>query len=123
VDGVITFTGAGGVVEGCIVSVKSGKVSRGDVATLKGDIGSQGAAMGLFVTLEEPTAPIRQEATEAGFYHSELSGKDYPKVQIITIRELLEEGRKPDLPLLVLPAYQQAQRLQKRPAEQGELFG
>jgi site-specific DNA-methyltransferase (adenine-specific) len=122
VDGVITFTGAGGKLETCIVSVKSGHVARGQVAELKGDIGAQGAAMGLFVTLEQPTAPMRLEATEAGFYRSDLSGRDYPAVQIITIRELLEEGRKPDLPLLVLPAYQRAERV-KRAAEQGELFG
>jgi len=122
VDGVITFTGAGGKLETCIVSVKSGHVTRAQVAELKGDMGAQGAAMGLFVTLEEPTAPMRLEATEAGFYHSDLSGRDYPAVQIITIRELLEEGRKPNLPLLILSPYQQAHRI-KRAAEQGELFG
>ncbi len=122
VDGVITFTGAGGKLETCIVSVKSGHVTRTQVAELKGDIGSQGAAMGLFVTLEGPTAPMRLEATEAGYYHSDLSGRDYPAVQIITIRELLEEGRKPNLPLLVLPAYQQAERIRAKAAEQAELF-
>ncbi len=121
VDGVITFTGAGGKLESCIVSVKSGHVGRAQVAELKGDMGAQGAAMGLFVTLEEPTAPMRLEATEAGFYHSDLSGRDYPAVQIITIRELLEEGRKPNLPLLILSPYQQAQPI-KKAAEQGELF-
>ena len=51
-----------------------------------------------------------------------MSGRDYPRVQIITIRELVEEGRKPNLPLLVLPAYQQAQRV-KKAAEQAEMFG
>ncbi len=122
VDGVITFTGAGGKLETCIVSVKSGHVTRAQVAELKGDMGSQGASMGLFVTLEEPTAPMRLEATEAGFYHSELSGRDYPAVQIITIRDMLEEGRKPNLPLLVLSPYQQAQPI-KKAAEQVELFG
>lgn len=122
VDGVITFTGAGGKVETCIVSVKSGHVGRGQVAELKGDMGAQGAVMGLFVTLEEPTGPMRLEATEAGFYHSELSGRDYPAVQIMTIRELLDEDRKPNLPLLILPSYQQAQSI-KKAAEQGELFG
>jgi len=44
-------------------------------------------------------------------------------VQIITIRELLDEGRKPILPLLLLPAYQKAQRVAKQDAEQRALFG
>lgn len=51
-----------------------------------------------------------------------MSGKDYSRVQILTIRELLEEGHKPSLPPLVLPAYQQAQPI-KKAAEQAELFG
>ena len=122
VDGVITFTGAGGKAETCIVSVKSGTVNRGQVAQLRGDMAAHAAGMGLFVTLEEPTAPMVQEAAEAGYYHSEVSGRDYAAVQILSIRELLDEGKKPSLPLLVLPAYQQAQRI-KRAAEQAEMFG
>ncbi len=80
-------------------------------------------ATSLFVTLEEPTAPMVQEAAEAGYYHSTVSGRDYPAVQILTIRGLLDEGKKPNLPLLVLPAYQRAERVRAKAAEQAELFG
>jgi hypothetical protein len=66
---------------------------------------------------------MHMEATTAGAYHSELSGRDFPRIQILTVRELLEEHRRPDLPVLVLPAYQQAERVSKKPAGQGELFG
>jgi hypothetical protein len=52
-----------------------------------------------------------------------VSGKDYPRVQIFTIRDLLEEHRKPDLPLLVLPTYQKAERVRAKAAEQAEMFG
>lgn len=38
----------------------------------------------VFITLE--TAPMKQEAMVAGVYHSDVSGKDYPKAQILTIR-------------------------------------
>jgi hypothetical protein len=79
--------------------------------------------IGLFVTLEEPSGPMQLEATTAGVYHSELSGRDYQRIQILTIRELLEEPRHPELPVLVLPAYQQAERVEKKAAEQGGLFG
>jgi hypothetical protein len=79
--------------------------------------------MGLSITLEEPTGPMKQEAAIAGTYHSEVSGKDYPKVQILTIRELLEEHRKPDLPLLVLPAFQQAEKVEVESPGQEKLFG
>src|SRR5664280_1256607 len=123
VEGIINFTGAGGKMETVIVSVKSGGVGAAMVQQLKGAMETHGAAMGLFITLDEPTGPMKQEAAIAGTYHSELSGKDYPRLQILTIRELLEEHRKPDLPLLVLPTYQKAERVRAKTAEQSEMFG
>jgi site-specific DNA-methyltransferase (adenine-specific) len=123
VDGIINFTGPGRTMESAIVSVKSGGVGAAMIQQLKGAMETHGAAMGLFITLEEPTAPMKQEATVAGLYHSEVSGKDYPKVQILTIRELLEEHRKADLPLLVLPAFQQAEKVELESPGQEKLFG
>jgi site-specific DNA-methyltransferase (adenine-specific) len=93
------------------------------VRDLVGVLDREKAQIGIFVTLLEPTAPMKQEAAIAGTYHSELSGKEYPRVQILTIRELLEEHRKPELPLLVLPTYQQAEKVEQKAAEQSELFG
>ena len=46
-------------------------------------------AIGVFITLEEPTRPMQEEAVSAGFYHSPGSGQDYPRIQILTIEELL----------------------------------
>ena len=124
IDGVISFsTGPRGEVGRALVSVKSGAVNAGMVRDLKGVLEREKAEIGLFITLEEPTAPMRQEAATAGVYHSALSGRDYPRIQLLTIRELLEEHRRPDLPLLVLPAYQQAERVEKKAAEPAELFG
>jgi hypothetical protein len=122
--GVISFsTGLVAKLGRALVSVKSGSVNSSMVRDLKGVLDREKAEIGLFVTLEEPTGPMRQEATTAGVYHSDLSGRDYQRIQILTIRELLEEHRRPDLPLLVLPAYQQAERVVSKAAEQGELFG
>jgi len=122
VDGVITFTGADGKPETCIVSVKSGGVGAAMIDQLRGAMEAHRAAMGLFVTLEEPTGPMKAGAAAAGYYHSAVSGKDYPRVQILSIRELLEEGRKPQLPLLILPTYQRAERVRAKAADQAEMF-
>jgi len=123
IDGVISFsTGPRGEVGRALVSVKSGSVNSSMVRDLKGVLEREKAEIGLFVTLEEPSGPMQLEATTAGVYHSELSGRDYQRIQILTIRELLDTQRRPDLPLLVLPAYQQAERVAKKAAEQGELF-
>jgi site-specific DNA-methyltransferase (adenine-specific) len=121
---VISFsTGPRGEVGRALVSVKSGSVNSSQVRDLKGVLDREKAEIGLFVTLEEASGPMQLEATTAGVYQSALSGREYPRIQLITIRELLEEHRRPDLPVLVLPAYQQAERVEKKAAEQGELFG
>ncbi len=76
------------------------------------------------ITLEEPSSEMKLEATTAGVYTSPIHGRDYPRIQILTVAELLEEGKKPMLPLLILSPYQQAERIaDKKAAEQQELFG
>jgi hypothetical protein len=123
IDDIISFsTGPRGEVGRAIVSVKSGAVTSSMVRDLKGVLEREHAEIGLFITLEEPSAPMRHEAATAGAYHSELSGRDYQKLQILSIKDILEDRRKPELPLLVLPAYQQAERVLPKAAEQAELF-
>ena len=52
------------------------------------------------------------------------SNRDYPRIQIITIRELLEDGKRPDLPAFVHQPYKRAEKVQlPNAAEQGALFG
>lgn len=122
IDGVVTFTDRHGVMQTVVVSVKSGGVTSGMVRDLKGTVGRQKAAIGLFITLEEPTKEMRLEANTAGVFHSDVWNSDYPRIQILTIRELLEQGKKPQLPPFVSPS---GQRVMKRSAsgEQQELFG
>ncbi len=110
IDGKITFTEANGRLQTILVSVKSGHVNPGMVRDLRGAVEREQAAIGVFLTLEEPTAGMRQEAVQAGRYRSELWNRDYPHIQIITIRELLDGGKQPDLPAFRLPTYQQAPR-------------
>lgn len=123
IDGLITFTDKNNELQSVVVSVKSGHVSSGMVRDLKGTVEREQAAIGLFVTLEEPTREMLLEASTAGHYHSELWNRDYPKLQVLSIREMLEEGKKPNLPPFVLPTYQQAQRIQRTDTEQQGMFG
>jgi hypothetical protein len=52
----------------------------------------------------------------------EVNGRDYPAIQVLTIREVLD-GKRPEVPLLVLPTYQQAEKIKEPEAEQARLFG
>lgn len=90
IDGLITFiddaTSKGKQV---LVQVKSGHVKSGDVRDLVGTVTREGAAIGVFITLEEPSDAMTKEAVSAGFYHSPGWNQDYPRVQILTIAALL----------------------------------
>jgi len=78
-----------------IVSVKAGKVQVSHVRDLVGVLQRESAEMGLLLSLNKPTQPMRQEAASAGFYTSPWG--EHPKVQLVTVGELLE-GKAPDMP-------------------------
>ena len=91
IDGYINFfDDNSGKAKRIIVQVKSGHVQRDMIATLKGDMARENAEIGLFITLNQPTRPMIQEATSAGIYTPEhYSDHRYPRVQILTIEDLL----------------------------------
>jgi hypothetical protein len=82
-----------------IFQVKSGGVKRGDIATLRGDMGREKAALAVLITLEEPSKPMLSEAKAAGQYRHETMGRNYDQISIVTIREIVEEGKRLDIPM------------------------
>ncbi|MFA7236805.1 MAG: DNA methyltransferase [Phycisphaeraceae bacterium] len=83
-----------------MVSVKAGQnLSVPMVRDLVGVVErekSSGAVMGVLISMEPPTKPMRQEAAGAGFYKS-AQGTTHPKIQLLTIEELLQ-GKAVDMP-------------------------
>ena len=102
IDGFIFFMDKGHETKKCIVSVKSGNVQPKDISELSGVLSRENAEIGVFITLHEPTKDMIKNAVSAGYYRSQLSGKDYPKIQILTIEELLK-GIKPKIPNQISP--------------------
>ena len=92
-----------------IFQVKSGGVQRGDVARLRGDMERVNAALGVLITLEEPTAQMVREAKAAGQYQHETMGRSYDRISIVTVREMLEAGRRLEIPMS-LEVLAEAQR-------------
>ena len=117
IDGVVYFIdGPKRTPHKAIVQVKSGKVSSHDIRDLKGTVEREQAALGLFITLEEPTRDMRTEAVTAGFHHSDIWQRDYPKLQLRTIADLLANN-----PFEVpqhASMYQAAQRVQRTQGRQ-----
>ena len=123
VDGYIYFfDDNSGIAKKIIAQVKSGNVSRGQIATLKGDMEREKAEIGAFITLEEPTRLMIEEAVSAGFYEPEfLQGKKYPKIQILTIKELLE-GKKLTYPRILSEATFKNAKRKRKSGDQGKLI-
>jgi hypothetical protein len=80
---------AGGKTKSIILSVKAGHVTVSQLRDLLGVLTREDAAIGVLISMEEPTKPMRAEAASAGFYTSPGWGKKYPRLQLLTIAELL----------------------------------
>ena len=108
IDGHIYFKPDGKTTEKGIVSVKGGAtVGVAMVKDLIATVDREKAKVGVFITLAEPTSPMRTEAIATGFYETEY-GK-FPKIQILTIAELFA-GRQPELPWRDPGAFRKAAR-------------
>jgi len=98
IDGWMKFhDGEEGNVETVIVQVKSGGVGAKDIRELRDRLQAKRAALGLFITLEAPTSEMTKEARTTDPYVSPIWNQQYPKIQILTIEDLLN-GVKPSLP-------------------------
>jgi DNA modification methylase len=120
VDGRLVFhDDESGEAKQVIFSVKAGHLAPSHVRDLRGVLDREGAQIGCLICLEEPTHPMRAEAAGAGFYQSPLGNKMYPRMQMLTVKELLE-GKKLQLPEgRVDVTFKKAPRARRK--EQGRL--
>jgi len=105
-----------------IISVKAGHVSVPYIRDLRGVIERENAEIGVLLSMKKPTKPMRTEAASAGFYKSPWQEKPYPRLQILTIEELLN-GKRIDCPPLgqVNVTFKKAPKAKGKATEQPEL--
>jgi len=77
-------------------------------------------AIGALITLREPAKPMLTEAAATGFYESKDFPGRYPRLQILTIAELLA-GKKLEYPAHRVETFAKAERKTKHTQE--GLFG
>lgn len=106
-----------------ILSVKGGKTGVAHVRDLKGVLVREKAEIGVLITMEEPTQPMRVEAASAGYYDSPWGPTQYPKMQILTIKELLD-GKQIDMPPVsqVNQTFKRASKQKREDHVQGSIF-
>ncbi len=121
IDGIMTFQDdPKGLHKRIIIQVKSGKVGSGLIRDLIGTVESEKAVMGVFVTLEPPSRDMELAALSVPKWHSDTFNRDYPRIQILTIEELLN-GAKVQFPGTDT-TLSKAQREQEKQGEQGALL-
>jgi len=122
IDGLIFFQDDNSGAKKIIVSVKGGEhVGVTQVKDLIATVEREKAAIGLFITLSEPTRPMTTEAVTAGFYQSPKG--DVPKIQILTIADLLSGKEKPQYFDMSSGMYNfKKAKVEKQKAEQKKLL-
>jgi len=118
IDGVIHFIDdPNGRISRVVVQVKSGHIGVNAVRELQ--TVAKNDAIGALITLEPPTTPMTVEAVAAGYYHSPIYDKDYPKIQILTIEGLLH-GKTVDMPPQTQTnvTFAKAQKITQKEGEQ-----
>ncbi|MEA2063789.1 MAG: restriction endonuclease, partial [Gemmatimonadota bacterium] len=98
-----------------IISVKSGHTGVSHIRDLRGVLEREKADIGVLITLEKPTKPMRAEAAGAGFYESKTWNTKHHFLQILTIEDLLS-GKSIDCP----PYQQVSTTFKKAPRKKSE---
>lgn len=92
IDGRLYFE-AGGGLKSMVVSVKAGSTGPEHIRELRGVLEREAdAALAGFICLHDATKGMRTEAAAAGMYS--YKGVDYPRVQILTIADILVGKRE-----------------------------
>jgi len=123
IDGQLFFHEEGdAATKQIIFSVKAGHTQANHVRDLHGVIDRENAEIGVLIIMQEPTQPMRTEAASCGIYKSHWG--DHPRLQILTIQELLE-GKKVDMPPVrqVNDTFKKAPRAKKQKPQTRELPG
>lgn len=112
VDGVIRFAVDQSMSVGeALVSVKGGEnLNPSMVRDLTGTVTNRDAQMGIMLTLNKPTDGMLAAAASSGVYVWPFTEEVYPRAQIVTIRDLLEGNRQPNMPPAKFRPYLAAQR-------------
>lgn len=109
--------------EQIVIQVKGGKTGVKDVRDLRGVIDREKAAIGVLISLQPPTGPMEAEAASVGFYEHKLTRQKYPRLQLRTVKELMEgKGiERPSEAAAVDMTFKKAPESKKKHGQQGDL--
>lgn len=119
IDGRLVFhEKQGGKTRQVLLSVKGGRTGVRDIRDLRGVIEREDAEIGVLIMMRPPTQAMRTEAIAAGFYRSGSEGVGswgkHPRIQLLTISELLGGARIDMPPLTGNLTFRRPPRVERR---------
>lgn len=96
IDGITYIVSSPSETVKMVLQVKSGFVSRRDISALQGDMGD--APLAALITLNEPSKEMSSKAKSNGVYENKLTGDKSDRIRIVTIRDLVENKKRLELP-------------------------
>ena len=120
IDGIIPFLEGRANRKRVMVSVKGGGTGARDIRDLKGVLDREHEPIGVLVTLRPPTREMSLEAVAAGSYESAFWGKKFPRIQILSVADVLN-GKRVEMPPRQ-SVFARAERERESVGEQGALL-
>jgi DNA modification methylase len=117
IDGRAYFRDEPRKVKQIILSVKAGKTGRAHVHELRGVVEREDAQIGALLSLQEPTKQMREEAASAGFYASPGFNQPYPRIQLLTVADLLSGKARLQYPHVASETFKKAERVVENQGE------
>ena len=105
-----------------ILSVKAGHVMASHVRDLRGVIEREKAEIGALLSMEPATKPMQKEAAVAGFYQPPGLADKFPRIQLLSVEELLA-GKRLEYPRLLDVTYKKAPKSRQAAEQQIPLAG
>jgi len=104
-----------------ILQVKAGHTGPSHVRDLRGVVEREEAEIGVLITMRKPTKAMIGEAASAGFYEHPFTKKKYPRIQLLTIEELLD-GKTIDYPPRVSSTFKKAPKAKTEGPKTKDMF-
>jgi len=123
-DGHEVFEVEDGKKETVLIEVKSGNCNVKNVREFIHVVDAQKAAIGVFVCFDEQvTRPMLEEASKQGYYREDIFKKNYAKIQILTVQDILN-GQGIKMPVSNVSVFKKSQTIKQKttPDKQEKMF-
>lgn len=98
IDGWLTFADLRDEPQRAVVQVKGGKLTASQVRDFCHVVAREKAALGFLLTMGDISSPMKTEALTQGYWDGG-HGREYPKVQLLSIPDLLTGTVSPRMPI------------------------